>query len=364
MSLIDARDYSLVGSSAKAAEAAGLVGGKWYHTAFERTEMKALMARVDGPALRDTAIWWGVMLAAAAGAVALWGSVTALPFFALYGVLYGSASDSRWHECGHGTAFKTPWMNHLVYQVASFMIMREPEVTRASHARHHTDTLIVGRDPEIAVKRPPNIPLVVLSFLAVEGAGKAIVSMVRHGLGRLTADERDFIPERMWTRVFRTARVWLAIHLSSVALALLLQSWLPVLLLGVLPTMYGAWLARLFDLTQHAGLAENVLDHRLNSRTVLMNPLFRFVYWNMNYHTEHHMFPMVPYHALPRLHEMLKHDMPPPHPGLWAAYREIIPAVLRQARDPDHHAERPLPPTAKPYRREAAPGAAATRPAR
>ena len=168
----------------------------------------------------------------------------------------------------------------------------------------------------------------------------------------------------MWTRIFRTARVWLAIHLSSVALALLLQSWLPVLLLGVLPTMYGAWLARLFDLTQHAGLAENVLDHRLNSRTVLMNPLFRFVYWNMNYHTEHHMFPMVPYHALPRLHEMLKHDMPPAHPGLWAAYREIIPAVLRQARDPDHHAERPLPPTARPYCREAAPGAAAAKPAR
>ena len=42
-----------------------------------------------------------------------------------------------------------------------------------------------------------------------------------------------------------------------------------------------------------------------------MNPLFRFVYWNMNYHTEHHMFPMVPYHALPKLHEMLEQDMLP-----------------------------------------------------
>ena len=184
-------------ASAKAAEAAGLAGGKWYHTAFDRQEMKTLMVRSDGPALRDTAIWWGMMLAAAAGGVAFWGSVMALPFFALYGVLYGSASDSRWHECGHGTAFKTPWMNNLVYQVASFMIMREPEVTRASHARHHTDTLIVGRDPEIAVKRPPNIPLMLLSFLAVEGVYKAIVSMVRHSLGRLTADERDFIPERV-----------------------------------------------------------------------------------------------------------------------------------------------------------------------
>ena len=66
-----------------------------------------------------------------------------------------------------------------------------------------------------------------------------------------------------------------------------------------LPTLYGGWLALSFGLTQHAGLAEDVLDHRLNSRTVYMNPIFRFLYWNMNYHVEHHMFPMVPYHALP-----------------------------------------------------------------
>ena len=59
MSAIDARDYSLVGTSARAAQAAGLVGGKWYHTAFDRQQMKALMGRSDGPALRDTAIWWG-----------------------------------------------------------------------------------------------------------------------------------------------------------------------------------------------------------------------------------------------------------------------------------------------------------------
>ena len=49
-----------------------------------------------------------------------------VPFWLAYGVLYGSASDSRWHECGHGTAFKTPWMNDAVYQIACFMIIRNP----------------------------------------------------------------------------------------------------------------------------------------------------------------------------------------------------------------------------------------------
>ena len=46
-----------------------------------------------------------------------------------------------------------------------------------------------------------------------------------------------------------------------------------------------------------------MLDHRLNCRTVYMNPINRYLYWNMNYHVEHHMFPLVPYHALPRLHD-------------------------------------------------------------
>ena len=101
-----------------------------------------------------------------------------------------------------------------------------------------------------------------------------------------------------------------------------------------LPTLYGGCLALVFGLTQHAGLDEDVLDHRLNSRTVKMNPCSRFIYWNMNYHIEHHMFPLVPYHALPRLHELVKADCPPVYPSLIAAYKEIIPALLRQARDP------------------------------
>jgi fatty acid desaturase len=117
---------------------------------------------------------------------------------------------------------------------------------------------------------------------------------------------------------------------------------LPAMFVG-LPRLYGAWHHVLCGLTQHAGLAEDTLDHRLNSRTVYLNPVSRFVYWNMNYHVEHHMFPMVPYHALPALHEEMRADCPPAYDGLWAAYREIVPAVLRQLRDPTHFVRRTLP---------------------
>ena len=85
------------------------------------------------------------------------------------------------------------------------------------------------------------------------------------------------------------------------------------MLIGV-PRLYGTWHMVLTGLLQHIGLADNVIDHRLNTRTVYMNPISRFIYWNMNYHVEHHMFPMVPYHALPRLHELIKHDLPAAEP--------------------------------------------------
>ena len=105
-------------------------------------------------------------------------------------------------------------------------------------------------------------------------------------------------------------------------------------------------------LLQHGGLAEDVLDHRLNSRTVYMNPITRWLYWNMNYHIEHHMFPMVPYYALPELHQRIKDDLPPPNTSIYDGYREMIRAVLRQRREPGYYLRKTLPPTARPYREE------------
>jgi fatty acid desaturase len=346
------RDYSLVGRDAKLAVENGLAAAEWYHTDIPRAKMKELMQRSDGPAIRDTILWLGSLVVFGGGAALLYGSWWSVPFFLCYAVVYGGSSDSRWHECGHGTAFKTRWMNNWLYQIACFMLIREPTVWRWSHARHHSDTIIVGRDPEIAWMRPPEIIMVFLGFFAIPGAYKSLARVVYHTTGRLTPDEQSFIPEPEWVKVYKVARIWTVLHILPVVVALAFHTWLPVLLMGPLPVMYGIWLEAIFGTTQHAGLAENVLDHRLNSRTVYMNPLFRFLYWNMNYHVEHHMFPMVPYHQLPALHEIMKHDTPKPYASLWEAYREIIPTLMRQAKDPEYYVRRELPPTAKVYRPE------------
>ncbi|WP_062013690.1 fatty acid desaturase family protein [Aureimonas sp. AU4] len=345
------RDYSLTGESGRRAVETGLASAEWYHTDVPRKTMKALMQRRDGPAIRDTVLWLGLLLASAAGIIALWGTWWCVPFLLVYGVLYGSASDSRWHECGHGTAFRTRWMNDWVYQIASFMLMRNPVTWRWSHARHHTDTIIVGRDAEIAIMRPPDLLRAALMFTGLLDFRYALPGLVRQAFRGLDAEERSYVPESEHRRAVVAARWHVAIYAATLALAIALRSWLPLVLVG-LPRLYGSWHMVLTGLLQHIGLADDVTDHRLNTRTVYMNPVSRFIYWNMNYHVEHHMFPMVPYHALPELHALIRHDLPEPNPSMWHAYREVWPVVLRQLRYEDHFLRRDLPASARPYRGE------------
>ena len=187
--------------------------------AWRSTRWRGGSTRRDGPALRDTILWFALILGFGCATYLLWGSGWALLPYAAYAVLYASTSDSRWHEAGHGTAFKTDWMNNALYEIASFMVMRESVVWRWSHTRHHSDTIIVGRDPEIAVPRPPDLGAIALSFFAIGTYRTYFRRIVLHATGRMTPDERTYIPETEFAKVYRRARVYLAIYAAVVGLA-------------------------------------------------------------------------------------------------------------------------------------------------
>jgi Na+-transporting NADH:ubiquinone oxidoreductase subunit F len=335
-------DYSLTGVNSAMAVERGLAEAEWYQCQVPRETMRGLLQRRDGPAIRDTILWFSLILGTGFMTYVLWGSWWAILPYTIYSVLYASTSDSRWHETGHGTAFKTDWMNNALYEIASFMIMRESTVWRWSHTRHHSDTIIVGRDPEIAVPRPPDLKAIIMSFFNLKGYPKYFKHIVLHSFGRMSAEEKTYIPEVEFPKVYRKARVYVAVYAIVIGVSIKTGSVLPLLLVG-LTNLFGSWLVVTYGLTQHAGLAENVLDHRLNCRTVYMNWINRYLYWNMNYHVEHHMFPLVPYHALPKLHAAVKDDCATPYPSLFAAWREIAPTILKQVRDPGYHVKRQLP---------------------
>ncbi len=334
---ITRRNHSLTGPEAARAAKRGLVDAAWFQPRVVPSVLRDLQQRSDGRAARDTVLWLALIVVSAW--VAWWSlgvdgviSVQAIPAFVVYGALYGGSADARWHECGHGTAFKSRWANEVVYHLACFMLWRGPTLWRWSHHRHHTDTIIVGRDAEIAYPRPTSVWRAAWMFVHLEGSARLFGRLVRHATVGLDADALDLIPTIDRRRAVWEARVIVGSVLLVVAWAISIGSIVPLLFIG-LPTVYGGWLMVFFGMTQHAGLRDDVLDHRLNSRTVMMNPILRFLYLNMNFHVEHHLFPSVPYQSLPRLHDEIADQLAPPLRSTWAAYRSIIGALWHQRRD-------------------------------
>ena len=93
--VLSQRDYSLVGTESDRAVDQGLADAVWYTSPIPREAMRELLVRRDGPALRDTLIWFGLLIGTGLWGASLWGSVWAVIPFAIYGVVYASSSDSR-----------------------------------------------------------------------------------------------------------------------------------------------------------------------------------------------------------------------------------------------------------------------------
>ena len=341
------RDYSLSGGNRDAVELdgdriLGRVEEEWWKPKLSRRQMRDIMQRRDGPGLWHFGLWFLLLGVSAYLAAISWGTWWAVPAFLVYGTIYTSA-DSRWHESGHGTPFRTRWLNEVVYAIASFIAIREAYLWRWSHSRHHTHTYFVGRDPEIQVQRPADIVKLLLDFFYLRSGPPEVWRLIRNACGRPNDDVRDFVPERDLQKMYWSSRVHIAIYCAFAIWSILVGSILPMMFV-LLPRFYGGWLQQLLSLPQHAGLGEDTYDHRENTRTIYVNPVFAFLYVNMQYHLEHHTMPMTPFHALPKLHEAVKDQMPPPYKSLWAAYKELIPALIKQATgDPDYRVIRPIP---------------------
>jgi fatty acid desaturase len=116
------------------------------------------------------------------------------------------------------------------------------------------------------------------------------------------------------------------------------------LLFVVTPQIYGGPILWILAFLQHAGLKFDSLDHRETTRTVYLGPILGyFLYSNMQYHIEHHVFPQIPFYNLPKLHKLIKNQLPKSNNGLIDAYKEIIPAMIKQSKDPSYNIKKILP---------------------
>ncbi|WP_109483388.1 fatty acid desaturase [Paraburkholderia sp. C35] len=306
----------------------------WYKCPLDRKVLKELTRRND----RDALVYLGVFLALVAGSgVLAWlslGTWWCVPAFLLYGTIYAFA-EAMEHELRHRTPFRSEWLNESVHWLICFMTWREQIYSRWSHAQHHTYTHLTATmpaDAEIAVKRPPNYLKLATDFLRVSHGIHHVGNIVLHSLGIVSRSAKAVVPATEYRAMCRNSRIVLGLYVAVIVWAVAAHSWLPVVFL-LLPRAYGAWLHELLAITQHTGLRENELDHRFSTRTIRLNPLLQLLYWNMNYHVEHHMFPNVPFHALPKLRKAIEADLPPAYDDLFSAWSEILYFLRMQRYD-------------------------------
>jgi fatty acid desaturase len=322
----------------------------WYRTKLSADDFKSLHAKSDLKGGIQT-LGYLALLFAAGGTT--WYSFNHWAWWATVGTLflYGMVAaflPNAVHELGHGTVFKTRWLNPFFCHLVAFLSWLNHECFQSSHIRHHRYTLHPPDDLEIVL--PLNLMcwhiLKVGFFNPVHFFKIALPDTVRIARGKFRGEwELTLFPEsdpECRKAPVRWARIMLAGHAAIIVVSIATGQWIiPFLTCGC--KAYGAWLFFLCDNTQHTGLKDNVDDFRLCCRTVTLSPAVRFLYWQMNYHIEHHMYAAVPCYNLDRLHKLIRHDLPPTPRGLIAAWKEIDAIVSRQIKDPTYQYEAPLP---------------------
>jgi fatty acid desaturase len=317
---------------------------EWWAPRIDRDLLRDVQKRNDYRALISHGMYF--LLMAAVGWVCAYlyqrGSYWCILTFFVYGELFGMC-NSRVHESLHGTPFKTRFWNEIVYYITSAMEIRCPLTTRWSHFIHHSYTLLTDVDLEILAKRPVKMWKFFLDCFYLNSVIFSLIpTLVMQSLGIPSKTARHVVPENEYPKIFWSSRFTVFVHLAVIALAIVLHSWLPILLF-TLPRLYGGTLIWLLIFAQHAGLAEDVLDHRLSTRTIHLNPILSWLYMHMEYHAEHHLYPNIPFHALAKFRRAIDPQMPPAQQSLWQTYRQVWPVLMKQRRDADYFIKVKLP---------------------
>jgi fatty acid desaturase len=266
------------------------------------------------------------------------------------GSFFGGAAC---HELSHKTPFKTKSINEFFHKLFAFLSWHDRVWFRPSHIRHHQVTVHRDYDGEVTLPQRFSfrdwrfwLGLLAWNPLGTWGVIKGNWNRAR---GRLDNSWHEFVMPADNPVLRRQDRDWarfiLVGHLVLAALFIASDHWFLIFIFN-LGTQYCGWLGFLCGAPQHYGMSPNVPDHRLSCRSFTCSWLPAFLYWNMQYHIEHHMFPAVPFFQLPKLRRAIEHDLPPAPRGLRATWRECLMIHKQQSANPHFAYVPPLPKTA------------------
>ena len=229
------------------------------------------------------------------------------------------------HELSHGTVFESAGLSRLFLNVFCYIRWINPHAFWAGHSRHHRYTLYPPYDREVVL--PAQLSLIDFLRRALIDPLTMIERVRLHveyacGIFRSDWDREILQLGPASSKVAQWSRGMLLAHGLAAAVLLSAGAWPAFVAISLTPA-YGGFLFYLCNNTQHAGMKSQTPDFRESCRTIYLSPALEFLYWRMNYHAEHHMYPNVPCYRLRSLHDAVRGDLPPATRGLVEAWRAI-----------------------------------------
>jgi len=323
----------------------------WFIPIIDKKKLKVLSKRKDWPGLVHFTIYYASLLLFGYLSYFFWGSLLFFLFFFIYSTIY-TFVVANWHETVHKTAFRNRKINEFFYYLSCFQSHSEPLSLRWSHSFHHSNTLQTEDlyDHEIEVKRPTDLFRFFLKFIPLTDFiyihQSPFVNIIKLSLGIMSPSIKITCPKDQWKKIILNSRIYILLWLVIIVFSYLINSWLPILFY-FLPTFVGRPIHFAVNVTQHLAAKLDTKDHRLSTHTVLLNPILSFYYWHMEYHIEHHLFPMVPSYNLKKLRKEIDSQLPKPFYGLFHFYKKVLPYLIKLSYNLDEYYKVKLPEQSK-----------------
>lgn len=227
------------------------------------------------------------------------------------------------HECCHRTAFRSKQLNDAVAWLMGLLSFYNSTFYRRYHQWHHRYTHQPGLDPELE----DPVPTTPVAYV-LEISGWNWWSGKLRGYARLLWGDLSAVPylsPEIIPQVRRSVRLQFSVYAVLAAASLiaaqgfLLWSWL-------LPLAVGQPFLRLLLLAEHTGCAYST-DGLANTRTTLTVAPVRWLMWNMPFHAEHHLYPSLPFHALPAAHRWIGPKLQHLDRGYLAVHAGLLPRL-------------------------------------
>ncbi len=309
----------------------------WKRPKVDREVLRKLSERSTINGLARIA-WYALLLAGSAVATVLVSRINiwlAIPVLYLYYFFYGF-SVALLHELQHKTVFAEAedWLSDIFLFLTQTMAWNSPTYARISHRLHHRYTMVRGVDPETDWPEVITtnwlrrfLAWLVVRILVVGAVVELFRSMwiqIERAAGRKDRMMRDHCSEKDIRAIRIESLAILLIHFSVIAAAIAFHAW-ALLVFVALAWHIGSPIEVLWHATKHIGRPYNVNDHRLNTRSIHVSWFIKTIFWGLDDHVDHHLYPVVPSRNLPRLHRIIEKDLPDPDNvfGCWAEMFEI-----------------------------------------